>query len=117
MKLFEISEILKAEVLMGKDMLDQTVVGGGSADLMDDVLSAVTKGSVLLTGIVSEQVIRTAKIAGVSCVVFVRGKEPGKSVLDLADSHDITIMVTGYSMFVSSGRLYMNGLRGLDGAW
>lgn len=117
MKLFEICDILKAEVLSGEELLDKTVVAGGSADRMDDVLSSVTKESVLLTGLNTESVIQTAKVACVSAVVFVRGKRPEKSVIDLARSYNFPVLLTRYSLFVASGRLYINGLRGLDGSW
>lgn len=117
MKLIEIKDILNAEVLVGEELLDNTVFGGGGSDLMDDILSAVAKGSVLLTGLNSEKVIRTAKIADVGAVVFVRGKRPKEEILQLARSYDLPILTTQYSMFVASGRLYMNGLRGLDGSW
>jgi predicted transcriptional regulator len=117
MKISEIRDILKAEVLVGHEQLDQSVVGGGGADLMADVLSAVARGAVLLTGLTTEQVLRTAKVAGVALVVFVRGKRPDEPVLDLARFYNMPVMLTRYSLFVASGRLYMNGLRGLDGSW
>jgi hypothetical protein len=47
----------------------------------------------------------------------VRGKVPGDRVIEVARSFDLPLMQTHYSMFVASGRLYMNGLRGLDGSW
>ncbi len=117
MKLFEIRDILKAEVLAGEDHLNKTLFAGGGADLMGDVLSAVAKGAVLLTGLTTENVIQTAKITEVGAIVFVRGKRPDKSVIDLAMSYDLPILLTRYSLFVASGRLYMNGLRGIDGSW
>lgn len=117
MLLSEVRDILKAEVLFGDDMLDNNIFGAGGADLMDDILSAVTKGAALLTGLISDQVLRTAKIAEVGAVVFVRGKKPNKELLELARSYNLPILSTEYSLFVASGRLYMNGLRGLDGSW
>jgi len=117
MKLSEVRNILKAEVLEGEECLDETIFAAGGADLMDDVLSAVAKGSLLLTGLISEEVIRTAKISDVGAVVFVRGKKPGQKILELARYYNLPIFLTSYSMFVASGRLYMNGLRGLDGSW
>jgi predicted transcriptional regulator len=117
MKISEIRDILKAEVLVGHDRMDESVVGGGGADLMADVLSAVAKGAVLLTGLTTEQVLRTARVAGVSAVVFVRGKRPDAPVIELAHSYHLPVLLTKYSLFVASGRLYMNGLRGLDGSW
>ena len=117
MKISEIRDVLKAEVLVGHDQLDGSVVAGGGADLMADVLSAVARGAVLLTGLTTEQVLRTAKVAGVALVVFVRGKRPDEPVLELARSYNMPVLLTRYSLFVASGRLYMNGLRGLDGSW
>lgn len=117
MKISEIRDILKAEVLSGHSNLDQSVVGGGGADLMEDVLAAVAKGSVILTGLTTEQVIRTARIAGVAVVVFVRGKKPNTRVIEMAKSFNLPVLLTRYSLFVACGRLYMDGLRGLDGSW
>ena len=117
MKLSEIQEILKATVLTGDEHLGKTVVAGGGADLMDDILSAVAEGSALLTGLTTEKVLRTAKIAGVTVIVFVRGKEPADNLLQLARSYELPVLSTKYSLFVACGRLYMNGLRGMDGSW
>ncbi|MGD2186021.1 MAG: DRTGG domain-containing protein [Desulfobacterales bacterium] len=117
MKLSEIQNILNATVLTGEDQLDKSVVGAGGADLMADVLSAVAKEAVLLTGLTTEQVLRTAKVAGVAAVVFVRGKKPDTPVLEMARSLQLPCLMTKCSLFVASGRLYVNGLRGLDGSW
>lgn len=117
MKIREVMETLKATVLVGSDQMDKEIAAAGSADLMDDILAALAEGSVLLTGVATEQVIRTAKVAGVGAIVFVRGKMPSDRVLEMARSFRVPILQTHYSMFVASGRLYMNGLRGLDGSW
>ncbi len=117
MKLSEIKKILQATVLVGEDLPDKTVVGGGAADLMDDVLSAVVEDAILLTGLTTEEVVHTAEIAGVGAVVFVRGKKPEESILEQAREQQLPLMMTHYSLFVACGRLYINGLRGLDGSW
>jgi predicted transcriptional regulator len=117
MKLSEIRDVLKAEVLVGEDQLEKIIVGAGGADLMDDVLAAAAKHAVLLTGLMSDDVIRTAKIAGVRAVVFVRGKKPDENIIKLAQSHNLPVLLTRYSLFIASGRLYMSGLRGLNGSW
>ena len=117
MKISEIRDALRAQVLVGEEFLDQEVIGAGGADLMEDILSAVAKGAVLLTGLTSDDVVRTAKIAGVSAVVFVRGKQPQESTVELARSFGLPLLLTHASLFVACGRLYMNGLRGLDGSW
>jgi predicted transcriptional regulator len=117
MKLSEIRDILKAEVLTGEDQLGKSIVAGGGADIMDAFLSAVAKDAVVLTGVTTEQVVQTAKIADVGAVVFVRGQKPKESVVAQAKAFGLPLLVTDFSMFVSIGKLYMNGLRGLDGSW
>jgi len=117
MRISEIRDILDASVLCGDEHLDKIVSGGGGADLMDDVLAAVAEDAVLLTGLTTGPVLRTAKLAGVNAIVFVRGKKPKTPDIKLAQSYEIPILLTRYSLFVACGRLYMNGLRGLDGSW
>ena len=46
-----------------------------------------------------------------------RGKKPNENIVKLARSYDLPVLLTRYSMFEASGRLYMSGLRGLDGFW
>ena len=117
MKISEVRDILKATVLTGEDHLERTVIGAGGADIMDAFLAAATKDAVILTGHTGDDVIRTAKVAEVAAVVFVRGKQPKESAIELARSFGLPTMVTRYSLFIASGKLYMNGLRGLDGSW
>ncbi len=117
MKILELRDILKATVLVGEDQLQNVIIGGGAADLMDDVLAAAAKGCALLTGVTTEHVMQTAKIVQVAVVVIVRGKKPASSVVDLARAYNIPLLMTDYSLFVACGRLYMNGIRGLDGSW
>lgn len=117
MKLSEIQKILRAELLAGEELLDREVVAAGGADLMEIILSSVAKDSVFLTGVVSEQIIRSARIAGVGALVIVRGKRPAPEIIEMAQIVNLPLFLSNYSMFVSSGRLYMNGLRGLDGSW
>ncbi len=117
MKISEVVDILKAKVLIGEDQMDTIITGGGAADLMDDILAAAAKGCAVLTGVTTVDVIQTAKIMQVGAVVIVRGKRPPEDMIDLARSYNIPIILTDYSLFVACGRLYMNGIRGLDGSW
>ena len=117
MKLSEIKNILKAEVISGDQYLDRTITGGGAADLMDDILAAAAEGAALLTGLTAEHTLRSAKVAGVSAIVFVRGKRPEQHLISMARTYEIPLLRTDYSLFVACGRLYIEGLRGLDGSW
>jgi predicted transcriptional regulator len=117
MKLEELKEVLKATVLAGHGQMDRVITAGGAADLMEDVLAAAAKDCALLTGVTTAQVIQTARIAQVAAVVIVRKKRPPEEVVELARGFDIPLLLTNYSLFVACGRLYMNGIRGLDGSW
>lgn len=116
MKINEIVAALDATLLAGKDQIEKNITKCGASDLMSDILAGLSEGCVLLTGLTTVQVVRTAVIAGVGAIVFVRGKMPPPEVLELAESQGIPVISTPYSMFVSSGRLHSRNLTGLDGA-
>jgi predicted transcriptional regulator len=113
MKLFEVKEILKAEVISGDDKLDIEVSGGAASDLMSDLLRKPKEGSLLLTGLTSIQAINTSVIGGMAAIVFVRGKKPDQAIVSLARKHKIPILSTPFNMFSSCGRLYARGLRSI----
>lgn len=113
MKLQEIRDTLDAEVLVGEEFLDREVCSAFGSDLMSDVLAFINEKSILLTGLTNPQVIRTAEMADLFAIVFVRGKIPSEDLLDLALEKNITIMTTEYTLYTTSGKLYEKGLRGI----
>ena len=112
MKVYEIKEILDAKVICGEDFLDRDVYTACGSDMMSDVLAYVKEQAVLLSGLVNPQVVRTAEMMDMQCIVFVRGKQPDESIIDLARDRDIVLMTTKHPMFASCGMLYEKGLRG-----
>jgi predicted transcriptional regulator len=115
MRLVEIARTLEAAVLTGTDKLEIDIVRCGASDLMSDILAGVADGSLLLTGLATLQTVRTACIAGVGAVAFVRGKIPPPEVVDLANAQGLPLISTPCSMFVSCGRLHAAQLTGLNG--
>ena len=111
MKLKEVCGILNAEVLCGEELLDTEVRSACGSDLMSDVLAFVKNQAMLLTGLVSPQVVRTAEMMDMSCVVFVRGKQPDENILNLARDRDMAVLATGERMYNACGLLYSGGLR------
>lgn len=81
------------------------------SDLMSDVMAYVKRDVMLLTGLVTPQVIRTVEMMDIRVIVFVRGKNPDSSVTSLAQEKDITILRTELSMFDACGKLYASGIR------
>jgi len=101
----DVVHLLRARVLYGKDMTVK-VVEVGAADLMSDVLALSKPGMLILTGLVSVQVIRTAIVSDLCGVIFVRGKKPGREILDLAREANIPVLGTDLTMFEAAGVLY-----------
>lgn len=116
MKLSELIDKIDAVVIAGDDKLDLNIERIGASDMMSDILAAnLGTSSMLLTGLINVQSIKTAVIAGVEAILFVRNKRPPQEVIDTANAHGIPLLTCPYSMFVTSGRLYAQGLTGLNG--
>jgi predicted transcriptional regulator len=112
MKLQQIKEVLEAEVLVGEDSLDLDITMACGADLLSDVLAFTKSGSLLLTGLTHPQVIRTAEIAEIKAICFVRGKRPPDETIDLAKEKGVPLLYTSLLMYESCGRLYNCDLPG-----
>jgi len=114
MKIEEIARILNAEILTDFSNEDTDIVYGFASDLMSDVLAYANNESLLVTGLNNMQVIRTAEMMDMSTVLFVRGKRPGKDLLDLATENSVTVLATNYTMFKTCGLLVLNGMKGIE---
>ncbi len=112
MKISVIKELLDANIVCCEHLLNTEVNSACGSDMMSDVLAFVKDHAVLLTGLVNPQVVRTAEMMDIKCIVFVRGKIPPESVVCLAESMDIAILTTAERMYVACGKLYANGLAG-----
>ncbi len=115
MKVRELVEILDGRVVYGEDFLDRDVYTACGSDMMSDVLAFVKEQAVMLTGLVNPQVVRTAEMMDMKCIVFVRGKKPDIAMIDLAQEREIPLIGTELEMFTACGKLYEAGLRGGSG--
>ena len=112
MRISTIKELLEAEIVCGEDGLDKDVSSACGSDMMSDVLAYVKNQAVLLTGLVNSQVVRTAEMMDMICIVFVRSKQPTPEMIELAKESGIVIMKTPLRMYEACGKLYSNGLLG-----
>lgn len=110
MTLRTVVEIVNGKVMCGEEQLDREVKMGFASDLMSDVLTLLADDILLITGLSNNQAIRTAEMSDIQQILFVRNKVPTKTMIDLAKAQGITVIVTAYSMFKSSGLLFENGL-------
>lgn len=110
MKISEIASLLGATVLCCEESLSHEVNSACGSDMMSDVLAYVKNQAVLLTGLVNPQVIRTAMMMDMRCIVFVRDKKPSEEMIELAKESDIVLLSTHKRMFDACGILYTGGL-------
>jgi len=112
MTLEEAVKILNAEVIVGNNLDRIEVSTGCGADLMSDVLAFAKTGALLLTGLTTTQVVRTAEMAEIVGICFVRGKRPPEETVRLAAASGLPLLATPLVMFESCGRLHHRGLKG-----
>ena len=111
MKISEIRDLLDAEVLCGDD-LERDILSACGSYMMSAVLAYVKNQAVLLTGLVNPQVIRTAVMMDMTCIVFVRSKKPTEAMISMAEDDGIVMMTSDMRMYNACGTLYTNGLIG-----
>lgn len=112
MKLSQVKDVLSAEVYNGKELLDTDVSAACGSDLMSDVMAFVKDHVLLLTGLISPQVIRTAEMMDIRAIVFVRGKTPNESMIEMAEEKGVVLLSTKDPMYIACGKLYGAGLTG-----
>ncbi len=110
MKMRDIIEIVGGTVLTKKIDMDMEIPTCGASDLMSDVLAFMKPGSLLLTGLIHTQSVRSAEMADLAAIVFVRGKIPSPEVTSLAEELGIPLIASAYGMYEMSGLLYRAGL-------
>ena len=114
MKIREVVPLLEAKVLCCEDELDIEVHNACGSDMMSDVLAFVKDQTALLTGLVNPQVVRTAMMMDMRCIVFVRGKSPTPEIVSLAQDNHIVVLASPLRMYEACGRLYANHLAEKD---
>ncbi len=110
MKISEIRELLGAELLCGEEHLDCEVQSACCSDMMSDVLAYVKDQGLLITGLINPQVIRTANMMDILCVVFVRSKLPSEEMIELAKECGIAVLTSKHRAYEACGILWSAGL-------
>lgn len=112
MNLDEVAGLLRCETLEpAVDVIDVEAVV--ASDGMSEILAFHRPHALMLTGLTNIQSVRTAVVADVAALIYVRDKRPEVKVLDLAREHRIPVLVTPLGMFDSCGILYQAGLEGV----
>ena len=106
----DVRKVLDAEFIACGELLQRSVRMACGSDLMSDVLAFIKSDSLLLTGLTNPQVVRTAEMAELGAICFVRGKKPDEQTIKLAEANNMPMLTTPLSMFEACGRLYREGL-------
>lgn len=109
-KIRDLIECLGAEIACGETFQEELVSHGFASDLMSDVLTLDCEDIVLITGLANVQTIRTAEMADIKCIIFVRDKEITQAMRVLAEENEMILIRCKYSMFKTNGLLYQCGL-------
>jgi hypothetical protein len=103
----EIVKILEAQVLLDEGWLRGKIETIYCSDLMSDILSFSDSRSLLLTGLINPQIIRTAEMVEIRVICFVHNKLPHEDTIELAKQDEIVQLSTKFSMYEACGRLYI----------
>ena len=117
MTIADMAHVLGARILCHEEKKDTPVYTACCSDLMSDVLAFVNEKTVLVTGLVNAQVIRTAFMLDLRCLVFVRGKTPTEDMVREASEQGLVILSTTATAFEACGLLYGAGMRGAPIHW
>lgn len=110
MKIQRIQELTDASIVCGSEKQMNDVQCAFASDLMSDVLTLDCSDVLLVTGLCNLQTIRTAEMAEVSYILFVRGKKVTPDMLELAHENNMVLLETDHSMYHAVGELYCAGL-------
>lgn len=121
MKLSELIQKYQCKVYNQEDFHDKEIHYGFCSDLMSDALvimnsvedDRILQETILITGLTTNQSIRTAEMLDVDVVLLVRGKIPSLKVIELAKSLGVMLLSTEYTMFNVSGLMYQDGIKGI----
>ena len=109
MKINEMTALLSGEARTAAAHADAEITSAYAGDMLSDVLALGSQPDVLLTGLLNPQVIRTAEMLDTACVVFLRGKEPEASILELAEKCGVCVLTSPLEMYDACGILHQHG--------
>jgi len=111
MKLSELAELVNGNVVCCHHRLDSEVEYAFASDLMSDVLTVRADKLLLITGLANMQAVRTAEMADIPAIVFVRNKTISEDMIQLAEDNGIVLIESPFTMFRASGILYSKGVK------
>jgi hypothetical protein len=111
MKLRELAELVNGNVVCCQHKLDTEIEYAFASDLMSDVLTVRVDKLLLITGLANMQAVRTAEMADIQAIIFVRNKTVSEDMINLAEDNGIVLIESPLTMFRASGLLFGKGVK------
>ena len=80
------------------------------SDMLSDVMAGAKSGNLWVTVQTHKSIIPAANLVDVSAVIITSGKQVPQETIELANQHDIAVLVTELPTFELVGKLYALGL-------
>ncbi len=115
MTLKEILKLVNASevVVSDPEIMDFDFKYVFATDLMSDALAMLhshQSDTLLLTGLINQQALRTAEMLDVNTLIFVRDKCVSPDIVELAIENEMNIFNSRMTMYEVCGILYREGL-------
>jgi predicted transcriptional regulator len=92
MKVSELVETLKLDVITNGENLDKDVEGCYVGDLLSWVMGRADENNVWITIMSNINIVAVAALTGVSCILLCEGVTPEEDVINKADAQDVVIL-------------------------
>lgn len=80
------------------------------SDMLSDVMAGVKSGNLWVTVQTHKSIIPAANLVDVSAIIITSGKQVPQETIELANQHDIAVLITELPTFELVGKLYALGL-------
>ena len=110
MTIRDIMKKCSAELVTGEEFLDREIKAVCASDLLSDVLATDKHDFILVTGLCTPQVVRTAELMGSLGVMYVRKKYPPQEAIGMAKVHEVPLICTKHDLFETCCKLSGSGL-------
>ena len=111
----EIVALLKGTIHHIPDGYDRNISYASASGILSEVRAYISDSILLITSLLSPQVIRTAYLMDLSAVVFTCGIVPTADIIDSAKESQVAVLTTSLNTYTACGLLYCAGLQGVEG--
>lgn len=94
MKVIDLVEQLKLEVIAGRRGLDKEIEGGFTGDLLSLVIAHAKEKDVWLTVQGHENAVAVAVMVGISAIILTEGVNPNETMCQRADENAVPVLIT-----------------------